>query len=177
MVQTSKIMVIRHAEKPNGERGLMPDGSENKDALTATGWLRAEALVGYFEHPTQPDIATPGTIYASASRSLRPIQTVTPLANRLGLEILMDKKGNEAELVASAMRAGGTVLISWQHEAILVIANLIRGGTKGIPQRWPPSRFDLVWVFDRTSDGTWSFMQAPQMLLPGDSAEPTPVGQ
>jgi broad specificity phosphatase PhoE len=41
----SKIMVIRHAEKPNGEGGLMPDGTKNPEALTATGWRRANALV------------------------------------------------------------------------------------------------------------------------------------
>jgi hypothetical protein len=32
-----KIMIIRHAEKPNGEQGVMPDDTVNDEALTATG--------------------------------------------------------------------------------------------------------------------------------------------
>jgi hypothetical protein len=27
----AKIMLIRHAEKPNGDAGLMPDGSQNPE--------------------------------------------------------------------------------------------------------------------------------------------------
>ena len=46
----AKIMLIRHAEKPNGDGGpgLMPNGVENPRALTLTGWKRANALVGLF---------------------------------------------------------------------------------------------------------------------------------
>jgi broad specificity phosphatase PhoE len=40
---TTKIMLIRHAEKPNGDAGLMPDGTQNPEALTALGWTRANA--------------------------------------------------------------------------------------------------------------------------------------
>lgn len=40
---TTRIMIIRHAERPNGERGVMPNGIENDEALTATGWRRARA--------------------------------------------------------------------------------------------------------------------------------------
>jgi broad specificity phosphatase PhoE len=43
-MSTTKIMLIRHAEKPNGEPGVMPDGSQSGDALTATGWERARRL-------------------------------------------------------------------------------------------------------------------------------------
>jgi broad specificity phosphatase PhoE len=173
-VHTRKIMVIRHAEKPNGEPGLMPDGTENPRALTATGWRRAEALVGFFARPSDPAIAVPGTIYASTSKSLRPQQTVAPLAADLGLAVLTFEKGAEDELVRAAVHAGGAVLIAWQHEAIPEIARLIRGGTRGVPERWPGDRFDLVWVFDRQDGDTWSFSQVPQQLMPGDIA--TPIG-
>jgi hypothetical protein len=33
----TKIMLIRHAEKPNGDVGLMPDGTQNPEALTPVG--------------------------------------------------------------------------------------------------------------------------------------------
>ena len=52
----AKIMLIRHAEKPNGDGGpgLMPSGVENPRALTLTGWKRANALVGLFNPPDGP---------------------------------------------------------------------------------------------------------------------------
>jgi broad specificity phosphatase PhoE len=179
---TTKIMVIRHAEKPNGEPGLMPDGGENAEALTATGWRRAEALVGLFDPPggefADARLATPATIFASGvghhRDSLRPQQTVTPLAAKLKYHIdTKYAKGDEARLVNEATRAGGVVLIAWQHEAIPEIAELIRGSDEDIPQHWPANRFDLVWVFDRPGgSGSWSFDQVPQNLLPGDSPKP-----
>ena len=62
---TTKIMLIRHAEKPNGDGGpgLMPDGAQNPEALTALGWTRANALVGLFapanEAGPRPPLARP----------------------------------------------------------------------------------------------------------------------
>ena len=47
-MSTTKIMLIRHAEKPNGEPGVMPDGSQSGDALTATRMgARQKAALGY----------------------------------------------------------------------------------------------------------------------------------
>ena len=181
---TTKIMVIRHAEKPNGEAGLMPDGTQNPEALTATGWRRADALAGLFDPPSgqfaDARLATPATIFASGvahhGGSLRPQQTVAPLAARLKQQTdTKYPRGDEIKLVREATRAGGVVLIAWQHEAIPDIAGLIRGSADGIPQQWPDIRFDLVWVFDRPGgNGSWSFEQVPQNLLPGDL--PKPIG-
>ena len=183
MPQT-KIMVIRHAEKPNGEPGLMPDGSQNDEALTATGWKRAEALVGLFDPPdgkfASPLLARPQTLFASANsaaaKSLRPEQTITPLAEAMKLPINPDyTKGQEPGLVEAAKKAGGEVLIAWQHEDIPAIADLIRDGDAiHVPQRWPGRRFDLVWVFDLQASGKWSFAQVPQNLMPEDSDDPIP---
>jgi broad specificity phosphatase PhoE len=183
ILPTTKIMVIRHAEKPSGEPGLMPDGTKNPEALTATGWRRANALVGLFVPPTgrftDPHLATPQTIFASGighpSNSLRPQRTVTPLATKLNVPIKKHLKGDEAGLVHDVTVVDGVVLIAWEHEAIPDIANLlIRGSRHGLPSQWPGHRFDLVWVFTDASE-TWSFAQVPQLLLPGDSADPIPL--
>jgi broad specificity phosphatase PhoE len=174
----AKIMLIRHAEKPNGGggSGLMPDSAQNPKALTALGWTRANALVGLFAPANQGTprslLARPASLFASESESLRPKQTIAPLAAALGLTVAMVPKGLEAELVAEVKKAEGPVLVSWQHEAIPEIAVLIRGRADGVPPVWPGHCFDLVWVFDLNADGTWSFAQAPQLLLPGDSAKP-----
>jgi broad specificity phosphatase PhoE len=174
----TKIMLIRHAEKPNGEPGVMPDGTLNAEALTATGWRRAQALIGLFDPPADARLAKPAVIFASGvahhSPSLRPQQTVAPLAKKLGLDVNKDyTKRQEPALVQKATAVGGTVLIAWQHEAIPEIAGLILASSEGVPPIWPDNRFDLVWVFDRPSgSGGWSFTQVPQRLLPGDSTDP-----
>jgi broad specificity phosphatase PhoE len=174
----TRIMLIRHAEKPDGDGGpgLMPDGTQNPEALTALGWARANALVGLFapanEAAPRPPLARPASLFASESQSLRTKQTIAPLATALNLSVTTFLKGQEAQLVASAKADEGPALISWQHEAIPEIAALIRGRADGVPEVWPGHRFDLVWVFDLAGDGAWSFVQSPQLLIPGDSAKP-----
>ena len=98
----AKIMLIRHAEKPNGDGGpgLMPNGVENPRALTLTGWKRANALVGLFNPADgalpRPPLAKPMSLFASGSESLRPKQTIAPLAAALNLPIRTFLKGQEA---------------------------------------------------------------------------------
>jgi len=99
-------MVIRHAEKPDHERqGVTIHGTPDKDSLIARGWQRASALVVLF-HPTDgplqnSNLAVPTVIYASSpekdskandtdkkegSKSKRPLQTIKPLADRIGIQ-------------------------------------------------------------------------------------------
>jgi hypothetical protein len=178
----AKIMLIRHAEKPNGDGGpgLMPSGVENPRALTLTGWKRANALVGLFNPADgalpRPPLAKPGSLFASGSESLRPKQTIAPLAAALNLSIRTFLKGQEPELVAAVKAAEDPVLISWQHEAIPEIAALIRGGPDGVPPHWPTRRFDLVWVLDLEASGAWSFTQVPELVMPADSTNPISAG-
>jgi hypothetical protein len=171
----AKIMLIRHAEKPEGGvgPGLMPNGAENPRALTLAGWKRANALVGLFNPPDgalpRPPLAKPMSLFASGSESLRPKQTVAPLAEALNLSIRTFLKGQEVELVAAAKKSEDPVLISWQHEAIPAIAGLICGAPDGVPPNWPGHVFDLVWVFDLQPSGAWSFAQVPELVMPSDS--------
>ena len=190
----SKIMIIRHAEKPNGgDQGVIPDGSQNLEALIVRGWQRSGGLVTLFapaRGPLQgPELATPGMILASwksATRgSQRPYQTVAALAQQLGLDsahfVTFDKSDIKG-VVDAAIEATGTVLIGWQHEDIQSIAETIATRTDlpvtptppstWPPPSWPGSRFDLVWVFDIEGSSPptgWTFTQVPQLLLPGDS--------
>ncbi len=46
-----KIMLIRHAERPNADkslRGVGFDGRKDKESLTVRGWQRAGALARFF---------------------------------------------------------------------------------------------------------------------------------
>jgi len=185
--KASKIMVIRHAEKPTDQAtGVKETGASSSHDLIVQGWQRAGALACLFapaRGPLQdPLLATPAFIFASAaaddpdpgnSKSRRSQETVTPLAQLLNVDINLNfSKGQEGEVVVAAQQCSGPVLIAWQHENINAIANAILGDNSA-PQDWPGGRFDVVFVFTLNPvDGTYSFAQVMQRLLAGDSAAP-----
>lgn len=178
-----KIMLIRHAERPNADkslRGVGIDGRKDKESLTVRGWQRAGALVRFFApadgHFAQPGLAQPASLYACRAApkdpSLRPQHTLVPLSELLGVELNRDHfHGDEIALVEDIQARKGPALIAWKHDGIPVIANAILGDATTSPQRWPYGRYDFVWVFERRG-AHWTFSQVPQLLLAGDSAEP-----
>jgi hypothetical protein len=179
----SKIMIIRHAEKPDDAGtvlGVTIEGHQDPEELTVRGWQRAGALATFFAPPDahlrDQRIEKPVTIFASRaaphSKSLRPQHTVEPLVELVGREKLrLDfSEGEEQQLVAAAEAVAGVVLISWHHEAIPAIKDLLLGDHSP-PRKWDKERFDLVWVFTRTT-GSWRFEQVPQLLLAGDKPNP-----
>ena len=181
----TKVMLVRHAEKPSDDgtfKGVSASGASDPEELTARGWQRSGGLVRLFAPRdgkfVDHRLTTPHVIFASAvtkhSKSLRPQHTVLELATILNLPLVLHhSKGDEAALISDAVASDGPVLIAWEHEAIPYIANLILGNSTTCPQKWPGSRFDLVWLFDRPSvSRDWSFAQVPQLLLAGDSADP-----
>ncbi|MBI3446758.1 MAG: hypothetical protein HY055_15695 [Magnetospirillum sp.] len=184
---STTIMIIRHAEKPYGDhQGVTPKGNDDKDSLIVTGWQRAGALASLFDARlplAETVLPVPAALYASdpeklpngdGSHSKRPLQTITPLADKLGLEVnLSFAKGEEAQLAATLAGLSGHVLVAWQHESILAIATPLMGSSTGLPTAWPDNRFDVVWVFQRTALGKpFTFRQVCQNLLAGDSNTP-----
>jgi hypothetical protein len=179
-----KIMILRHAEKPDKSEdihGVTAEGERDKNDLSPQGWQRSGALIrffsplnGQFQHP---GLAKPTAIFAAAPsghvQSLRSEHTVGALARSLNLRVgLKHSKGEEHELVNDAIATGGVVLIAWEHNSIIDVANLILGNKQSSPQHWPDSRFDLVWVFDEeVPHAPWKFSQVPQMLLPADKGD------
>jgi hypothetical protein len=171
----TKIMLIRHAEKPDDTHGgVDPKGAADKHDLIVRGWARAGALTQFFANPRDPNgpIKRPAAIFATepGSESRRPLHTVTPLAKFINVDIDSSiADGSEPDLVNKASAGNGVVLIAWHHEKIPAIANLILP-SKSAPQKWPGDRFDVVWIFSRTAaNAPWTFSQAPQLVLSGDS--------
>ena len=177
-VGPSKIMLIRHAEKPVPDRteGVRWRGRADPESLTALGWQRAGALVRFFEHPHLPQITRPDHLFAvrfnraEVDSSRRSKQTLRPLSRKLGL-LVNDRFGKEQEdqLVQAFEGLSGTVLVAWSHENIRKIVMAL-GASMLSPGDWPEERFDLVWVFDRQA-GRMTFAQVPQRLLAGDSMD------
>ena len=185
MPKAQRIMIIRHAEKPDVDNkgkhhGVRPDGLKSEESLTVRGWQRAGAislLLGSAEIAQSRGLSVPQHLYASdpekadaaGSSSRRPKQTLIPLAQRLELIISADwSKGQEVKLCRDALAKPGTSLISWQHELIPAIAAAIPGGNIPQTRTWDDARFDLVWVFDLLPDGAYSFKEFHQALLSGD---------
>jgi len=174
-------MIIRHAEKPlpsNRSRGITAGGRRDKRSLTVTGWQRAGALVELFA-PSRgvplEGLRRPDCIYCSAAErggSRRSIQTMEPLADRIGVEVV-DRfaAGEEVGLAAELTARPGATVVSWHHNSISKIVKHLGEVTPLPPRQWPHDRFDMVWTFVRSGKG-WRFNQIPQLLLPGDQLDP-----
>ena len=179
------ILLIRHAEKPEGQsQGVNDRGENDPDSLTPRGWQRAGALASFFG---SAGLAVPDRIYVSArgkkkvapgvkigSKSNRPLETVTPLAAKLNKSpIETFAKGEEENLAEEMAKLDGVTLICWQHEGIPQIAKLILGTEVGVPDPWPGDRYDVVWSLTRTGLAKpWAFRQICQCLLAGDGRDP-----
>ena len=154
----SKIFLVRHAEKPSATfpHGLNRKGESEKESLSLRGWQRAGALAsffapsnGLFQHPA---LETPLHLYASKPKqrhgSYRPVETLLPLAEKLAVEIRAEfLKTDYPTMLRSVFLAGGTALISWQHDYISPIAAAIVGERLAPMPVWPDDRYDLVWAF------------------------------
>ena len=181
----ASISLIRHAEKQLGDGpplGVAIDGRPDPESLTPRGWQRAGALVGLFiprADQSRPEgIATPTRLFASEvgphSHSRRPLETLEPLSERLGVPLDDPVLQDEVDQLVKLIRAcEGHVLVAWEHKRIPLIANRLVGDATTVPQTWPDDRFDVVWIFEPDpTTGGWHLRQVPQLLLAGDRAEP-----
>jgi len=182
------VLVIRHAEKPHESwpgPGLNPSGSADKKSLVIRGWQRAGSWAALFGGGLGGDDFPPPTvIYAADANatggddpSQRPLDTITPLAARLGLKpVVRFALGQEAQLVTEIFNLTGTILVCWEHKAIIhALLPGIAVGQRlpGLPTKWDGTRFDVVLRFDRIAPGApWAFRQLFPCLLSGDSNIP-----
>jgi hypothetical protein len=182
------LLFIRHAEK-SGENwpgpGLTEKGEQDSKSLVIRGWQRAGAWTALFgagrggdDYPAPQKIyaATPGAPdHLNHGPSSRPAETIIPLASRLGLD--PDEtfaKGDEHKLVQKLLALSGTVLVCWEHKAIVhdILPN-IPVSTGVPPTGWHDSRYDVVLRFDRPEGGQkFSFRALYPKLLSGDSKDP-----
>jgi hypothetical protein len=146
-----KIMIIRHAERPDtyeGKQfyGVNPTGDaagkEGRKHLITLGWQRAGALVPLFsaswglaqglaipDHLFASDPEINGNIDDVAGPSQRPYETLMPMAAKLGKRIDTSYKKDEyGKMVAKALGKKGAVLIAWQHEDIPLRNKAGKGG-------------------------------------------------
>jgi hypothetical protein len=137
-------------------------------------------LVGLFAPQNgepKPGLRRPNAIYASGHAhdgSHRPVQTVTPLAERLGQDVHRGcGLGDEEALAAKLVAPAAVALVAWHHEAIPKLVHAVGDVGPAVPSDWPDDRFDVVWTLTPDASG-WRFAQVPQLLLAGD--QPDPIG-
>ena len=136
----SKIMVIRHAEKPDDAGtvfGVTIQGIQDPDELIVRGWQRAGALATFFAPPDahfrDQRIEKPRTIFASHvaqhSKSLRPQHTVGPLAELIGREKL---RLRSRRTLAFARWWGPElfVFLGWRDRLFIFLSNLALDATE-----------------------------------------------
>ncbi|CCE01018.1 hypothetical protein [Bradyrhizobium sp. STM 3809] len=183
------LLIIRHAEKPDGDAtgpGLTHKGKTDSKSLVISGWERAGAWTALFGSGMGgSDYPTPQAVYAAdpdstkdgSDPSRRPYETVLELAARIGLSRpdTSFAKGQEAPLVDALLRLSGTVLVAWEHKAIIsdILPRLPVSNAGQLPTHWSGKRFDVVLRFDRAAGATdFEFAELYPCLMPGDSNKP-----
>ncbi len=153
------IMLMRHAE----------DNGENSFQLSPRGFKRAEALPNLFGSR----LPVPQVIIATRAtkHSDRPMETVEPLAKRLGLPIDNRFRDDDypilaRDLLTDERYTGKVVLVCWHHGKLAKLARLL--GAKEVG-KWPDTQFDRVWVLDyKASPKHPKFDEVHERLLDGD---------
>jgi phosphohistidine phosphatase SixA len=163
--QPREVLIIRHAEKPDDDSiHLSPEGQK-----------RAEALPRLFDSSRPAPFPKPDYVFATkpSAHSNRPVETVTPLAKALNIDINAHFKNEEYEklaheLLTNPRYSGKVVLVCWHHGTIPELAKKLKA--EDVPDKWHDSAFDRVWVI-ASKDGTVKFKRKYQALMPGDKAE------
>jgi hypothetical protein len=134
--QPLKVIIIRHAEKP-----------EQGDNLSCQGLNRAlqlpEVLYGKFKLPDHIFASSINT--GKTTGTARMYQTIVPFAIKYNLNINSKfEVGEEDALAKSILKKKGTVLVVWEHNNIPKIAKEL--GVKEDKLKWKGSDFDSIWI-------------------------------
>lgn len=133
----STVYLIRHGEKP----------SDGGNGLSAQGMQRAQCLVNVFGASSGYDIEY---IIAEQPKSdgsrERPLETVQPLANKLGLSVDTSCTKTDSECVADLVNnysGSGNILICWEHGELTDIVAALGDSN---PPEYPDDAFNIIWT-------------------------------
>ena len=148
------VVLLRHAEKT---------GKHPLSELSAPGRRRAEALIPLLV-PYRP-----AALYASDRK--RTLQTLAPLARRLGLAVEIRPLGAEEALAGEILveHRGTTVVVCGHSDSLAQIASDL-----GYPGTFPPVEgFDRLWIVRIPADeAPPTLEERPQPLVPRRPPDP-----
>ena len=137
-----QILLMRHAEKPDDPRD---------PHLSDAGKARAEELAGY----VPKDLGVPDFLCASSpsKHSVRPIETITPLKNKIGVPIDSSIADQDCPVLAQELLTdpkydGKLVLICWHHGHLPELAFALGSSGANVPNPWDPDVFNLILKID-----------------------------
>ena len=159
------ILLIRHAEKlTDGRIDLSPVGFERAKAIPQ--------LFGGAGAAAPHNLPRPDFLFAThiSAKSNRPVETITPLSEALGLPITSEVADKDfatlAKELLSGKYAGKVVLVAWHHGSLPAFARALGAVPPYDP--WPETQFDRVWRIDYVG-GKATLADLPQGLMAGDS--------
>ena len=124
------------------------------------------------------NMAPPVALYAAKPKeitsSVRPEQTLAPLARALNLTVNTSYKKEEYqqmvdEIMHTPAYADKTVVISWEHHLIPPLVQAF--GVAKIPKKWHGSDYDRLWIVTFKQSGLNEFADLPEKLMFGDSSK------
>lgn len=137
-MQSGRILIMRHAEKPDDKRD--PN-------LSDAGRLRAQELVAYIPKT----FGEPSFLFASAEskHSRRPIETLEPLSHDLGLSIDANFADQDYGALAQELQTNGRyenklAVVCWHHGNIPSLAHALGLPDKTYPDPWDRSVFNQI---------------------------------
>ena len=140
-----KLYLVRHAHA--GSRGHA-SGPDDERELDERGWRQAQGI--------SDDLASRNITRLVSSPFRRCVQTLEPLAAKLGLEVEVDDRlaeratATDALALAAELRGAGAVLCSHGDVIPDVLEHLLADGTKLEDElRWPKAS---TWVFSWDGD-------------------------
>jgi hypothetical protein len=133
----ARLLIMRHAEKT---------GDKSDPHLSPEGEQRAQKLATYIPQQLgKPDFLIAA---ANSNRSLRPFETIEPLAKALALEIKDKFDDNEIDALIGHLcktkYAGLTGVISWRHGNIPALLEALGAPEGSYPQLWDDTVFNLI---------------------------------
>ena len=180
------VLIIRHAEKTidteivNFEKWHFNDSNP----LSVNGWQRAYAYIPFFTMNSKMTqygkivglfACEPDNFY----KSVRPIQTLTPLSQYIKMNINSSYKINDNNdmlamknyIMQDKQFDKGCVLIAYEHQHIPELLKIFN--VKSLPFKvWPNEVFDWVMVlqFDTKTGELKKFLKVREYLMAGDSS-------
>lgn len=131
-----KVVIIRHAEKPDEGNNLSCQGFNRSVELAEV----LHRLYGKFDevYAAQPNVG-------SKTTSARMFQTISPYAIKYDISVNTEfKSGDVKELAKDLEQQTGTVLVVWEHSTI---ARLVRElGIRKEELKWPDDDYDTIWT-------------------------------
>lgn len=137
-----RILLMRHAEKTGDPADIH---------LSPYGQRRAEQLATFLPHTFgQPDALIAA---ARSRRSIRSIETLKPLAAKLGTTVRFDVEDDDFEdLVAELKTASGyrgkLVVIAWHHKKLAAISESLGAPAGTYPDPWPETLYGVIVDLD-----------------------------